>query len=69
MDDLLAKSRAARDPAERKKIYEQLAAVTSKDRPIVYTYHRTWLWAYNDKVGGFKPYPDGLVRPQGLTMK
>jgi len=69
VDDLLAKSRTARDVNERKKIYDQLAAIVLKDRPIVYTYHRTWLWAYNNKVSGFKPVPDGLVRPQGLTLK
>jgi len=69
VDDLLAKSRTARDVNERKKIYDQLAAIVLKDRPIVYTYHRTWLWAYNNKLSGFKPVPDGLVRPQGLTLK
>jgi len=69
VDDLLAKSRTARDVNERKKIYDQLAAIVLKDRHIVYTYHRTWLWAYNNKLSGFKPVPDGLVRPQGLTLK
>jgi peptide/nickel transport system substrate-binding protein len=69
VDDLLNKARSARDVNERKKLYEQVAAIVLKDRPIVYTYHRTWLWAYNNKVSGFKPYPDGLVRPQGLTLK
>jgi peptide/nickel transport system substrate-binding protein len=34
----------------------------------VYLYHRHWLWAYNNKLTGFKPMPDGLVRVQGLKL-
>ena len=57
-----------RDPAERKKVYEQIAARVLKDRPIVYLYHRNWLWAYNAKLSGLRTIPDGLVRVQGLKM-
>ena len=32
-------------------------------------YHLTWLFAHSDKVSGFRPVPDGLVRPQGITLK
>jgi peptide/nickel transport system substrate-binding protein len=68
VDDLLNKSRTARDAAERKKLFEQLAAVALKDRPIVYLYHRHWLWAYTTKLSGLRPIPDGLVRVQGLKF-
>ena len=44
------RSRSQRDPAERKKVFEQIAARVLKDRPIVYLYHRNWLWAYNAKL-------------------
>jgi len=69
VDELLKRSRTALDPAERKKTYGELAEVVLKDRPIVYLFHRHWLWAYSDKVSGFKPLPDGLVRVQGLKMQ
>jgi peptide/nickel transport system substrate-binding protein len=68
VDDLLNKSRSARDPAERKKLYEGLAAIVLKDRPIVYLYHRHWLWAYANKLSGLRTVPDGLVRVQGLRF-
>ena len=68
VDDILNKSRTARDAAERKKLFEQLAAVALKDRPIVYLYHRHWLWAYTTKLSGLRPIPDGLVRVQGLKF-
>ena len=68
VDDLLTKSRTALDPAERKKIYGEIAAIVLKDRPIVYLFHRHWLWAYTAKLSGLRPIPDGLVRVQGLKM-
>ena len=33
VDELLNKSRTPRDPAERRKLYEQIAAIVLKDRP------------------------------------
>jgi len=69
VDDLLTKARTTLDPAERKKIYADLAAIEHKDRPIVYLFHRHWLWAYSTKISGLRTIPDGLVRVQGLQMK
>ena len=68
VDDLLNRSRSALDPAERKKVYEQIAAIVLKDRPIVYLFHRHWLWAHTAKLSGLRTIPDGLVRVQGLKM-
>ena len=67
-DELLNKSRALRDPVERKKVFEQIAAKVIKDRPVVYLYHRNWLWAYSGKLSGMRNVPDGLLRIQGLKM-
>ena len=47
---------------------EEIAAITLKDRPIVYLYHRDWLWAYTNKLSGLRTVPDGLVRLQGLRF-
>jgi peptide/nickel transport system substrate-binding protein len=68
IDDLLMRSRTASDPAERKKAYDQIAAIALKDRPIVYLYHRHWLWAYTNKLSGLRTVPDGMVRVQGLKF-
>ncbi len=68
VDDLLNRSRAALDPAERRKAYEQIAAIVLKDRPDIYLYHRHWLWAYTARLSGFRTMPDGLVRVQGLKF-
>ena len=67
-DALLAQSRATRDPAERRKVFEQIAARVLKERPIIYLYHRNWLWAYNAKLAGVRGLPDGLLRVTGLKL-
>lgn len=67
-DKLLAQSRSVREPAERKKLFDQIAARVLKERPIVYVYHRNWLWAYNTKLTGVRQIPDGLLRVQGLKL-
>lgn len=67
-DELLAKSRTVRDPAERRKIFEQIAARVMKERPVIYVYHRNWLWAYNAKITGVRQIPDGLLRVTGLKF-
>ena len=69
MDDLINKSRGIRDPAERAKVFEQVAAQVGKDRPVVYLFHRNWLWASNKKLTGVRAVPDGLMRVQGLQFK
>lgn len=65
---MLNESRTQRDPAERKKIYEKIAARVLKERPVIYLYHRNWLWAYNGKLSGVRGIPDGLLRVHGLKM-
>ena len=62
IDELLNQSRSLREPAERKKVYERIAARVLKDRPIIYLYHRNWLWAYHAKLSGLRLVSDGLIR-------
>ncbi len=69
VDDLLKRSRTTLDPAERRKLYADIAAIVLKDRPIVYLYHRHWLLAYPSKLDGLQAIPDGLVRVKGSRFK
>ncbi len=68
VDELLNRSRTTLDPAERRKLFEQIAAIVLKDRPVIYLFHRHWLWAHAAKLSGLRMIPDGLVRVQGLRM-
>ena len=68
-DALLAQARSQREPADRKKAYDQVAAQVLKERPVIYLYHRNWLWAYSPKLSGVRGVPDGLLRVQGLKLQ
>jgi len=67
-DKLLNQSRELRDPAERKKVFDQIAARVMKERPVIYLYHRNWLWAYTARLSGVREIPDGLLRVTGLKL-
>ena len=70
VDEAIEKARTTLDPAQRAKLYDTVAVqTTTKDRPIVYLFHRNWLWAHNAKLTGLHTIPDGMVRVQGLQMK
>ena len=68
VDELINRSRATNDPAARLKLFEQIASHVAQDRPIVYLFHRHWLWAYSSKLNGLRTVPDGLVRLQDLKF-
>jgi len=55
--------------AARRKLFDEIAAAVLKDRPIIYLYHRHWLWAYTSKLTGLRTIPDGLVRVQDLRFR
>jgi peptide/nickel transport system substrate-binding protein len=56
-------------PAERLKHYAKVAEQVLADRPLIYLWHQKWLYAMSAKLAGFTPYPDGLIRPQGLQLQ
>ena len=68
VEQLINESRTSLDPAKRAQAYDRIAAQVQKDRPVVYLYHRNWLWAHSAKLSGLRTVPDGLVRVQGLKM-
>jgi len=68
VEALINESRTSLDPARRAAAYDKIAQQVQKDRPIIYLYHRNWLWAHTTKLTGLRTVPDGMVRVQGLKM-
>ena len=68
VDKLLADSRLTNDLAARQKAWAEIGRITLEERPVIYLFHRQWLWAYNAKLQGFKEYPDGLLRFTGMKL-
>jgi peptide/nickel transport system substrate-binding protein len=62
-------AREADAPADRLGHYAKVAEQTLADRPLIYLWHQKWLYAMTAKLAGFTPYPDGLIRPQGIRMQ
>jgi peptide/nickel transport system substrate-binding protein len=69
IDQELDAARQAAEPAERLSHYAKVAERVLADRPITYLWHQKWLYAMSAKLAGFVPYPDGLIRPQGIRMQ
>jgi peptide/nickel transport system substrate-binding protein len=69
VDKELDTARAIDAPAERLAHYAKVAERVLADRPLIYVWHPKWLYAMNAKLAGFTPYPDGLIRPQGIRMQ
>ena len=67
-EQAITDSRTQLDPAKRAQAYDRVAVQVQNDRPIVYLFHRHWLWAHGAKLTGLRTVPDGLVRVQGLKM-
>src|SRR5216684_4261433 len=66
VDILHEAARAATDPAARKAAYEKLTAKFLANGWIIYLYHPQYLIASTDRVEGFKPMPDGMLRVVGV---
>ncbi len=69
VDRLLDAARTSNDLAERKKNYDAARTILAEDMPIIYLYHPTWIWALDDKIEGFTPYPDGMIRLENVKFK
>jgi peptide/nickel transport system substrate-binding protein len=67
-DALVTKARQTPDPAQRKKLYDQATGYLMRDLPRLHLWHRRVFTGYSAKVAGFTPYPDGIIRLQGLQL-
>ena len=67
-EDILVKARTVTATPERQKLYSQAAEIILADRPHLILYHYRWFWGLGAKIAGFKPYPDGIIRLDGIAM-
>ena len=68
VDRELNAARTGDSRAERLAHYRKAAEHIHQDLPIIYLYHAKWIYASTARLSGFVPYPDGLIRPQGLRL-
>ena len=53
----------------RKAIYEKITAKFLAEGWMIYLYHPQYLIAHTDKLEGFRPISDGILRVVGLKLK
>ena len=68
VDALLAEARRRTDVAERQALYRQASNIYLDERPFLFLYHFRSFWAMTDRLSGFQPHPDGLMRLQGVRL-
>ncbi len=68
VDKALNDARTVADPAKRKVSYDAALQALLEDLPAIYTYHTAWIWALSNKVSGFVPHPDGMLRLSGVKV-
>jgi peptide/nickel transport system substrate-binding protein len=68
VDRLMDEQRTIADPARRMAVLEKISAITAADRPILYMWHRTNFLAHGQRLSGFVPVTDGLIRLQGVRI-
>ena len=66
VDALLNDARKSTDNAVRKQKYDAAAKILNDDMPVIYLGHQSYIWAFKKGVTGFVPYPDGMIRLQGV---
>jgi peptide/nickel transport system substrate-binding protein len=69
LDALLAKARQSTVVGERQALYAEAAAIYLAARPHIFLYHLKWLWGTSAKLDGFTPFPDGIIRLQGMNLR
>ncbi len=68
IDALLTKARQVADPGERKKLYDQATEIMMREVPRLLLWHRRVFTGFSARIQGFTPYPDGIIRFQGMKL-
>jgi peptide/nickel transport system substrate-binding protein len=68
VDRLMDEQRTLADRTQRMAVLEKVSAITAADRPILYMWHPTIFLAHGQRLSGFVPVPDALIRLQGVRL-
>jgi peptide/nickel transport system substrate-binding protein len=68
LDALIQQASEPTDPAVRAALYRQATAIWMHDQPDLVLYHFSLFWGLSKQLVGFHGRPDGLWRPEGMTL-
>ncbi|MDE2334339.1 MAG: ABC transporter substrate-binding protein [Rhodospirillales bacterium] len=67
-DRLITRGAEGNSLAQRKPLYDRAVAIFERQAPDIVLYHYAMIWGLSAKVHGFHGRPDGLWRPEGMTV-
>jgi peptide/nickel transport system substrate-binding protein len=68
VDKILGDARQTTDVGERKALYEKFDSIVLQELPIIYLCYDKWIWGMSANLAGFTPYPDGMIRLEGVKL-
>ncbi|MCX7380139.1 MAG: ABC transporter substrate-binding protein [Alphaproteobacteria bacterium] len=68
LDDVLTQATTVGDIPARQAFYRQAVDIFMNDQPHVILYHYSKIWGLSGKLQGFAGRPDGLWRPEGMSL-
>jgi peptide/nickel transport system substrate-binding protein len=69
VDGHLAAARRTTDRALRLAEYAAAARIYLDERPHIFLYNYRWLWGTTERLEGFLPHPDGIIRLQDVRFR
>jgi peptide/nickel transport system substrate-binding protein len=69
LDALLDQTREVSNQAERKKLYTEVTKILQDELPMVFIVHPIEPKAFNPKVQGYEPIPDGMMRFKDVWLR
>ncbi|MVW72945.1 ABC transporter substrate-binding protein [Bordetella sp. 15P40C-2] len=68
VDKLLNDARKVPDVEKRRALYDQAQKIMQDETQAVYLYYQPWPFVLSQKVKGFHPSPDGMIRLKGVSF-
>jgi peptide/nickel transport system substrate-binding protein len=69
IDALLDRTREISNQAERRKLYGELTKLLQDELPMIFIIHPIEPKAFNPRVQGYEPIPDGMMRFKDVWMR
>ena len=68
LEEALEAARTVADAEKRRELYKPVIGLLLDDLPISYLYHGRWIFGTRNEVLGFRGYPDGIIRLDGVAL-
>ena len=68
MEEAMLNARSVTETDEREAYYDAAQEILHEEKPMIYLYYTPRYWAHTARLENFTPYPDGIIRLDGVTL-